>query len=112
MKSLTTVTTSSTVRDSSIAPSCMNSTKETTSKLRSLPLRTHGYGRFSFKAWDRSDRYLSRGAGIAQWLKRRTRDRKVIVRVPAGAAGEFSSPLSTFYADSYFGTRSTPVLPQ
>ena len=34
------------------------------------------------------------------------------VRVPAGAAGEFSPPGSTFCADSYFGVRSTPVLPQ
>ena len=29
-----------------------------------------------------------------------------------GAAGEFSSPGSTFCADSNFGIRSTPVLPQ
>ena len=29
-----------------------------------------------------------------------------------GAAGEFSSLGSTFSADSYFGIRSTPVLPQ
>ena len=28
------------------------------------------------------------------------------VRIPAGAAGEFSSPESTFCADSYFGIRS------
>ena len=34
------------------------------------------------------------------------------VRIPAGAAGEFSSPWSTFFADSYFGICSTPVLPQ
>ena len=34
------------------------------------------------------------------------------VRIPAGAAGEFSSPGSTICADSYFGIRSTPVLPQ
>ena len=34
------------------------------------------------------------------------------VRIPAGTAGEFSSPGSTFYADSYFGIRSTPMLPQ
>ena len=34
------------------------------------------------------------------------------VRIPAGAAGEFSSPGSTFCANSYFGIRSTPVLPQ
>ena len=34
------------------------------------------------------------------------------VRIPAGAAGEFSSPGSTFCADSYFGIRSTPVLLQ
>ena len=34
------------------------------------------------------------------------------VRVPAGEAGEFSSPGSAFCADSFFGVRSTPVLPQ
>ena len=34
------------------------------------------------------------------------------VRIPAGTAGEFYSPGSTFCADSYFGIRSTPVLPQ
>ena len=34
------------------------------------------------------------------------------VRIPAGTAGEFSSPGSNFCADSYFGIRSTPVLPQ
>ena len=30
------------------------------------------------------------------------------VRIPAGAAGEFSSPGSTFCTDSYFGIRPTP----
>ena len=34
------------------------------------------------------------------------------VQIPEGAAGESSSPGSTFCADSYFGIRSTPVLPQ
>ena len=34
------------------------------------------------------------------------------VRVPAGAVGVFSSPGSTFSADSYFSIRSTPVLLQ
>ena len=34
------------------------------------------------------------------------------VRVPVGPVGEFSSPGSTFCADSYFGIRSTSVLPQ
>ena len=34
------------------------------------------------------------------------------VQIPAGKAGEFSSPGSTFCADSYVGIRSTPVLPQ
>ena len=33
------------------------------------------------------------------------------VRIPAGAAGEFSSPGSTFCADSYFSIHSTPMLP-
>ena len=32
------------------------------------------------------------------------------VRIPAGAAGEFSSPGSTFCADSYFGIRSHPCV--
>ena len=34
------------------------------------------------------------------------------VHIPVGAAGEFSSPGSTFCADSNVGIRSTPVLPQ
>ena len=34
------------------------------------------------------------------------------VRVPASEAGEFSSPCSTFRAESYFSIHSTPVLPQ
>ena len=34
------------------------------------------------------------------------------VRIPAGAAAEFSSPGSTFCAGSYFGICSTPVLLQ
>ena len=42
----------------------------------------------------------SLGSGTAQRLERRTRDRRSRVRVPAGAAGEFSSPGSTFCADS------------
>ena len=34
------------------------------------------------------------------------------VQIPAAVVGEFSSPVSTFCPDSYFGIRSTPVLPQ
>ena len=34
------------------------------------------------------------------------------VRIPAGAAAEFSSPGSTFCVDSYFGICSISVLPQ
>ena len=34
------------------------------------------------------------------------------VRIPAGAAGEISSPELTLCADSLFGVCSTPVLPQ
>ena len=52
------------------------------------------------------------GAGIAQWLDRRIVIERSRVRITAGAAGEFSSPVSTFCADSYFGIRSAPVLPQ
>ena len=52
------------------------------------------------------------GAGIAQWLERRTCIKRLRVRIPAGVAGEFSSPESAFSADTYFGICSTPVLPQ
>ena len=52
------------------------------------------------------------GAGIAQWLEHGLVIERSRVRIPAGTAGEFSSPGSTFCADSYFGIRSTPVLPQ
>ena len=45
-------------------------------------------------------------------VERRIRDRKVSGLSPAEAAGGFSSPGSTFCTDSYFGIRSTPVLPQ
>ena len=34
------------------------------------------------------------------------------VRIPAGVAGDFSSPGSTFCADAYFGIQSTPALLQ
>ena len=34
------------------------------------------------------------------------------VQITVGAAGEFSSPGSTFCADSNFGICSKPVLPQ
>ena len=49
--------------------------------------------------------FLNEGAGSVGLVIERSR-----VQVPAGAAGEFSSPGSTFCADSYFGIRSTPVL--
>ena len=70
---------------------------------------------FTFRSWDSSA------------VERRTRDQVTTtamfvllllllwsqVRVPTGAAGEFPSTGSTFlYADSYFGIRSTTVLPR
>ena len=55
---------------------------------------------------------LVRGSGDGSAVERRTRDPKVAVRVPAGAARAFSSAGSTFCADSFFGIRSTPLVPQ
>ena len=52
--------------------------------------------------------FLSQGAATAQWLERRTRDKKVAGLIP----GKLRPPGSTFCADSYFGIRFTPVLPQ
>ena len=50
------------------------------------------------------------GAAMAQWLERRTRHRKVAGRVLAGAAGEISSPVSTFRFNFYFGiSESVPA---
>ena len=45
---------------------------------------------------------------VRQWLERRTRDRKVASSSPHRRGGPFFSPGS---ADSYFGIRSTPLLP-
>ena len=50
--------------------------------------------------------------GSAQWLERWTRDPTVADSCPGRAAGEISSPGSTFCADSYFGICSAPLLPQ
>ena len=51
--------------------------------------------------------------GIAQWLERRTRDQRAMGSSQGRAAGDlFSSPGSTFCADSYFGIRFTSMLPQ
>ena len=52
------------------------------------------------------------GAGIACWLERPTRNRKVVSLNPAGAAEEFSSPESTLCADSYSVSVPHPVSPQ
>ena len=50
--------------------------------------------------------------GIAQWLERWTRDRKVAGSNPRMNGGRIFFSRPTFSADSYFGIRSTPVLPQ
>ena len=56
---------------------------------------------------------VSYGDGNSSVVReRRTRDQKVASSIPARAAEEFSSSGSIFCADSYFGIRSTPVLPQ
>ena len=53
-----------------------------------------------------------RGARVACWLERRTRDRTVASSNPAGAAGEFFSSRVSSVCWLLFGVRSTPVLPQ
>ena len=52
------------------------------------------------------------GVGMAQWQSNGLVIERSRVRVPAGAAGEFSSPGLNFCAGSYFCIFSTPVLPQ
>ena len=52
---------------------------------------------------------LYRGTGVALWVERQTRDRKVAGSNPCWSGGRiFFSPGSTFCADSDFGIRSTP----
>ena len=52
------------------------------------------------------------GVGMAQWQSNGLVIERSRVRVPAEAAGEFSSPRLNFCAGSYFCIRSIPVLPQ
>ena len=52
------------------------------------------------------------GAGIACRESAGLVVERLRVRIPAGAAGECSSPALTLCADSLFGARSTPALPQ
>ena len=47
------------------------------------------------------------GSEVAQWESAGVIIKRSQALVPAGAAGEFSSPWLTFCADSYFGIRST-----
>ena len=41
------------------------------------------------------------GAGIAHWQSARLKVKRLQVQIPAGAAGKFSTPKLTFYADFY-----------
>ena len=50
-----------------------------------------------------------RGAGMAQWLSARLVIEWFLIRIHAGAVGEFSSPGSTFCADSFISV-SVPLL--
>ena len=55
--------------------------------------------------------FIPLGAGVACWLERRTRDRKVASSNPGRSGGRilFSGQLCVL---TLFGVRSTPVLPQ
>ena len=53
------------------------------------------------------NKHVHWGEGIAQWLERRTRDRKVAGSSP-GRSGGRTSPGSALCADSYFGIHSNP----
>ena len=55
---------------------------------------------------------LRLGAGIACWLKRRTRDRKVSSSKPGRSGGRIFFSRVNFVCRLLFGVRSTPVSPQ
>ena len=52
------------------------------------------------------------GAGIACWLERRIRDRKVVSSNPGRSGGRIFFSRVNFVCRLLFGVRSTPVLPQ
>ena len=90
-----------------------------TVKCFSLATDTDGEVRFPCRCCDKDFSFQTQLSvhtpGSGHWT--RAPDSSVViersrVRVPTGAAGEFSSPGSTFCADSYFGIRFIPVLPQ
>ena len=57
--------------------------------------------------------HLTNRAKTAEWLERRTHDQKVSDLSPGRSGWKKTfSPVLTFCADSYFSTRSTPVLLQ
>ena len=72
------------------------------------PENTENVQIFSYASFSCYCYSFLRQAGIAQWLGRRTRDRKVAGSSPDSSGRvEFPSPGSAFCADSYFGIRST-----
>ena len=67
---------------------------------------------YNYYYWyDFCDCYYCIRAGIAQWLERRTRDRKVACSSPGRSGGRINlaSPGTTFCADSYFAISSNVV---
>ena len=85
----------------------------TCASVRNVPVNTRpvyrSFACYTLWHWPRTETVNI--TGIAQWLKRRTRDRKVAGSSPARAVGDFSYPRSAFLC-CYFGIRSTPVLQQ
>ena len=55
---------------------------------------------------------LTQGAGVACWLERQTRDRKVASSNPGRSGGRIFFSRVKFVCCLLFGVRSTPVLPQ
>ena len=55
---------------------------------------------------------LFSASGDSIVAERRTRDRKVSGSSPGRSGGRIFFPVSTFCVDSYFGIRSTPLVPQ
>ena len=56
--------------------------------------------------------YCIMGSGVGSVVERRTRDENVSVSIPGMSDGRIFFSRSTFCANSYFGIRSTLVLPQ
>ena len=76
-------------------------TRESTVKGAVHKLATFAHHEINVTTEDRTDGYVCSGAGMTSWQSAGLVIERLRVRIPAGAAGKFSSLEFTLCADSY-----------